>query len=69
MSATPDPHVPEQPTRVPENAALEELESETEDELISPEEDVFQVFSDPHPTDGIGSEKWDRPADQETLEN
>jgi hypothetical protein len=62
MSATPPPHVPE-------NKPLEELESKSIDELVSPEVDVFAAFTDPHPTDGIGSEKWDRPADQETLED
>lgn len=54
---------------VPENEDLEELESETEDELVSPEEKTFEEVSAPHPTDGIGSEKWDRPASEETLED
>jgi hypothetical protein len=52
----------------PENADLEELESESPEELVSPEEGVFQEVSDPHPTDGIGSEEWNRPASDETLE-
>ncbi|MEN2740064.1 hypothetical protein ABCS02_19885 [Microbacterium sp. X-17] len=57
------------PPHVPENEPLEELESKTADELITPEEDVFRRFSDPRPTDAIGSEGGDRPVDEEKLDD
>jgi hypothetical protein len=68
-------------TSTPENPAdgadlaelreeIDELKAVPENELISPTpRDVQDVDPVPHPTDAIGSEKWDRPASDETLEN
>ncbi|MDX2375777.1 hypothetical protein M4I32_03070 [Microbacterium sp. LRZ72] len=38
---------------------LEKLESESEDELLTPEETLFEDELKPEPTDAIGSVDWD----------
>jgi hypothetical protein len=39
------------------------------EEIVNPlPTDVEEREPDPHATDAIGSEKWDRPADEETLD-
>lgn len=53
----------------PENEDLDELESKTEEELVAPEEKHFERLSEPRPTDGIGTEKWDEPASDEELDD
>lgn len=42
---------------------LEQLESESEDELVAPEEGILQRELRPEPTDPIGSEEWDDSSD------
>ncbi|MFI8593434.1 hypothetical protein ACIGCK_03260 [Microbacterium sp. NPDC078428] len=42
---------------------LEQLESESEDELVAPEESILQRELRPEPTDPIGSEEWDDSSD------
>jgi hypothetical protein len=49
---------------------IDELKAIPEEELISPvPTGVEEEEPAPRPTDGIGTEKWDRPASEETLEN
>ena len=49
---------------------IDELKSIPEDELLNPlPRRVEQAEGEPEPTDAIGTEKWDRPADEETLED
>lgn len=43
---------------VPEDDDLDQLESESEDELVTPEEGALQDLLRPEPTDPIGSETW-----------
>lgn len=54
MTSTPDGHVPA-------NDDLEELEGESEDDLLSPEERLLRgTLPEATPTDAIGSEDWGR---------
>lgn len=51
-------------------AEIDELKSIPQEELLNPlPSDVEERDPAPRPTDAIGSEKWDRPASEETLEN
>lgn len=47
---------------------IDELQAIPEDELLNPlPARVERIEGTPEPTDAIGSEKWDRPAPDETL--
>jgi hypothetical protein len=49
---------------------IDELKAIPEEELLNPlPSAVEEREPTPHSTDAIGSEKWDRPASEETLEN
>ncbi|MGL4256131.1 hypothetical protein [Microbacterium sp.] len=49
---------------------IDELKAIPEEELLNPlPHAVEEREPTPHSTDAIGSEKWDRPASEETLEN
>lgn len=49
---------------------IDELKAIPEEELVNPlPRGVEEREPTPHATDPIGSEKWDRPASEETLEN
>jgi hypothetical protein len=48
-------------------AEIDELQAVPAEELISPVPSIDDEL-EPEPTDAIGSEKWDRPADEESLE-
>ncbi|MHC2998480.1 hypothetical protein [Microbacterium sp. HJ5] len=49
---------------------IDALKAIPEEELLNPLPPlVEQNEPTPHSTDAIGSEKWDRPASEETLEN
>ncbi len=69
MTSTPD-------TPNPDGADLEELREEIDElkntpveELVDPKPaGLLEAEPTPHPTDAIGSEKWDEPASEETLE-
>lgn len=51
-------------------AEIDELQAIPEEELLNPlPSGVEEREPTPHSTDAIGSEKWDRPASEETLEN
>ncbi|GAB2854218.1 hypothetical protein ACFQ0P_12365 [Microbacterium insulae] len=51
-------------------AEIDELKSIPQEELLNPlPSGVEEREPAPRPTDAIGSEKWDRPASEETLEN
>jgi hypothetical protein len=51
-------------------AEIDALKSIPEEELVNPlPASVEEREATPHPTDAIGSEKWDLPADEETLED
>lgn len=52
MTSTPDSTDPLR------NDALEDLKKQDIDDLITPDEIVFQHISDPEPTDSIGEEDW-----------
>lgn len=52
MTTTPDAHDPLR------NEALEDLKKQDIENLIAPDEVVFQQLSHPTPTDSIGSETW-----------
>ncbi|MFE1663844.1 hypothetical protein [Microbacterium sp. P02] len=64
---------PEQPLDGEDLKALreeiDELQAVPQEELLSPvPTDVEQGELVPHPTDAIGSEKWDEPAEEEHLD-
>ncbi|KRB39108.1 UNVERIFIED_CONTAM: hypothetical protein OHV15_00140 [Microbacterium sp. SLM126] len=49
---------------------IDALQAIPEEELLNPlPRAVEEREPTPHSTDAIGSEKWDRPASEETLEN
>lgn len=49
---------------------IDELKAIPREELLNPlPSAVEEREPTPHSTDAIGTEKWDRPADEETLEN
>ncbi|WP_127475727.1 hypothetical protein [Microbacterium sulfonylureivorans] len=49
---------------------IDALQAIPEEELLNPlPSAVEEREPTPHATDAIGSEKWDRPASEETLEN
>lgn len=49
---------------------IDALQEKSTDELISPEPStLLENEPTPEPTDAIGSEKWDEPADEETLDD
>lgn len=49
---------------------IDELKAIPEEELLNPlPKNVEEREPAPHSTDAIGTEKWDRPASEETLEN
>jgi hypothetical protein len=52
MTSTPDSTDPLR------NEALEDLKKQDIEDLITPDEIVFQHLSDPEPTDSIGEEDW-----------
>ena len=75
MTATPDsPEHGTPPHDGSDLAALREeidaLQAIPHEEIVNPlPRNVEDREPTPHSTDAIGSEKWDRPADEETLEN
>lgn len=49
---------------------IDALKAIPHEEVVSPLPKVVEEREPtPHPTDGIGTEEWDEPADDETLEN
>lgn len=51
-------------------AEIDALKSVPEEQLISPvPADLLDREPTPHPTNAIGSEKWDVPVDEETLDD
>lgn len=51
-------------------AEIDALKAIPEEELLNPlPAFVEENEPTPHSTDAIGTEKWDRPASEETLEN
>ena len=49
---------------------IDDLEATPEDELVSPTpHDLDEVDPVPHPTDAPGTEDWDAPASDQTLEH
>jgi hypothetical protein len=49
---------------------IDALQAIPEEELVNPLPSAIEEREPtPHSTDAIGSEKWDRPASDETLEN
>ena len=49
---------------------IDALQAIPEEELLNPLPSTIEEREPtPHSTDAIGSEKWDRPASEETLEN
>ncbi len=49
---------------------IDELKAIPAEELVNPvPSTVEEAEPVPHPTDAVGSEKWDEPAADETLEN
>jgi len=49
---------------------IDALKAIPEEELVNPLPTALEEREPtPHSTDAIGSEKWDRPASEETLEN
>ena len=51
-------------------AEIDELKAIPEEELLNPlPKSVEEREPTPHATDAIGSEKWDRPVSEETLED
>lgn len=49
---------------------IDELKAIPEEELLNPlPSQIEEREPTPHSTDAIGSEKWDRPASEETLED
>lgn len=67
MTSTPDTPTPDGSDLDALRAEIDELKAVPAEELISPVPS-FGDELDPEPTDAIGSEKWDRPADQESLD-
>lgn len=49
---------------------IDELKAIPEEELLNPLPSIVEEREPtPRPTDAIGSEKWDRPASEETLDD
>jgi hypothetical protein len=49
---------------------IDELKAIPHEEIVNPlPSQIEDREPTPHSTDAIGSEKWDRPATEETLEN
>lgn len=49
---------------------IDALQAIPHEEVVNPlPKAVEEREPKPKPTDGIGTEKWDEPADEETLEN
>lgn len=67
MTSTPD--IPDGADLAELRAEIDELQAIPHDELVSPvPRGVEEEEPTPHPTDAIGSEEWDEPADDETLD-
>ena len=49
---------------------IDALKAIPHEEIVNPlPQDVEEREPTPRPTDAIGTEKWDRPADEESLED
>jgi hypothetical protein len=70
MTSTPDTPAHDGSDLAALREEIDELKAIPEEELLNPlPSQIEEREPTPHSTDAIGSEKWDRPASEETLEN
>lgn len=70
MTSTPDTPAHDGSDLAALREEIDELKAIPQDELLNPlPSQIEEREPTPHATDAIGSEKWDRPASEETLEN
>ncbi|MFE7844468.1 hypothetical protein ACFUTX_04645 [Microbacterium sp. NPDC057407] len=70
MTSTPDTPAHDGTDLAALREEIDQLKAIPEEELLNPvPSTVEEREPTPHSTDAIGTEKWDRPADEETLEN
>lgn len=70
MTSTPDSPAHDGSDLAALREEIDELKAIPEEELLNPLPSAIEEREPtPHSTDAIGSEKWDRPASEETLEN
>lgn len=70
MTSTPDTPAHDGADLAALREEIDELKAIPEEEMLNPLPSAIEEREPtPHSTDAIGSEKWDRPASDETLEN